>query len=142
LRAIAQSAFEATSEGRKRNHALVIDDSAMVARLAAQILSDNGYRVSTAQSMEQALADVDIAHVDLILSDIFMPGMGGLEGIKRIKAVWPKVRVVAMSAGLSERVSSERATSAAVRAGADAEIQKPFTPQALMNIIIDVMAYS
>ncbi len=142
LRAIAHSAFEATTEGRKRNHALVIDDSTVVMHLTAQILSDNGYRVSTAQSMEEALANIDIAHVDLILSDIFMPGMGGLEGIKRIKAVWPKVKVVAMSAGLNERLTSERATSAAVRAGADAEIAKPFTPQALMNIIIDVMAYA
>ncbi|ESQ83215.1 hypothetical protein AEAC466_13265 [Asticcacaulis sp. AC466] len=140
LRAIVQAAYDNTSEGRKRNHALVVDDSPVVSHLTAQILTDNGYRVSTAKSMEEALANPDIAHLDLLVSDIFMPGMGGLEGIKIIKGTWPKVRVLAMSAGLGERVTSERATSAAVRAGADAEIRKPFQPHELMHTVIDLMA--
>ncbi len=140
LRAIVQSAFDAMSDSKRRRQALVIDDSAVVGQIAAQMLSDNGYRVSTATSMEQALADPEIARVDLILSDIFMPGMGGLEGIKRIKATWPTVRVLAMSAGLNARVTAERATSAAVRAGADAEIHKPFTQADLMNTVIDLFA--
>ncbi|BBF80088.1 response regulator [Asticcacaulis excentricus] len=140
MRAIVESAQADASEGRKRKHALVIDDSHTVATLTAQTLSDNGYRVSIAHSMEEALDNEDIAHVDLIVSDIFMPGMGGLQGIRVIKSTWPNVRILAMSAGLDARVSSDRATSAAMAAGADAEIQKPFRPVELINTAIKLMA--
>ncbi len=140
MRAIVQAAYENMTEGKRRKAALVIDDSAVVGHLTAQILSDHGYRVTTALSMEQALGNADIAHVDLVVSDVFMPGMGGLEGIRRIKQAWPRVKVLAMSAGLETRITSERATSAAVKAGADAEIQKPFTPLELMNTVIDLVA--
>lgn len=140
VRAIAQSAQLDLDEGRRRKHALVIDDSHVVATLTAQALSDNGYRVSIAKSMEEALGSIDIAHVDLVITDIFMPGMGGLEGIRIIKTTWPKVKVMAMSAGLNARITSEKATSAAVRVGADAEIHKPFTPAQLINLTIELMA--
>lgn len=140
LGAILQFSSNIEDNGRKPRHALVVDDSLVVGHLTSQILSDGGYRVSTASSMEDALANVDIAHVDLIVSDIFMPGMGGLKGIKILKATWPTVKVLAMSAGLGARITSENAISAAVKAGADAEIRKPFTHIQLMNTVIDVMA--
>ena len=127
-------------EGRRRLHALIIDDSPTVISLTAQTLRDNGFRISTAESMEDAMANVDIAHVDLVVSDIFMPGMGGLEGIKIIKANWPEVKVLAMSAGLETRITPQRATNAAVRHGADAEIHKPFKPVELINLTIELMA--
>ncbi|ESQ78346.1 response regulator [Asticcacaulis sp. YBE204] len=140
LRSIVESAQADAAEGRRRKHALVIDDSHTVATLTAQILTDNGYRVSIAHSMEEALDNTDIAHVDLIVTDVFMPGMGGLQGIRVIKSTWDNVRILAMSAGLASRVSSDRATSAAVAAGADAEIQKPFKPVELINTAIHLMA--
>jgi len=140
VRAIVQSAQTDLSEGRRRLHALVIDDSHVVGTLTAQTLSDNGYRVSVVKSMEEALSNIDIAHVDLVVSDIFMPGMGGVQGIKIIKSTWPKVKVLAMSAGLTTRVSSQKATSAAVKVGADAEIQKPFTPGELISLTLELMA--
>lgn len=138
LRGIVRSAEEDLLSGKRRRHALVIDDSAVVAKLTAQILSDNGYRTSVAHTMEEALTSGDIAHVDLVICDIFMPGMGGLEGIRVIKAAWPKVKVIAMSAGLDERVSSQRAISAAVKAGADGEILKPFTATQFMDLIVEL----
>ena len=138
--AIVETAEQDIAEGKRRHHALVIDDSHVVANLTAQMLSDHGFRVSTAASMEEALANVDIGHIDLAVCDIFMPGMGGLEGIKLIKSSWPSVKILAMSAGLETRVTPERATSAAVRAGADGEIQKPFKPLDFINTVISIMA--
>ncbi len=137
---IVDTAERDMAEGRRRLHALIIDDSPTVVTLTSQILRDNGFRISTAESMEDAMANVDIAHVDLVVSDIFMPGMGGLEGIKVIKANWPEVKVLAMSAGLQTRITPERATNAAVRHGADAEIHKPFKPIELINLTIELMA--
>jgi len=137
---IVDTAERDMTEGRRRLHALIIDDSATVVALTSQALRDNGFRISTAATMEDAMANVDIAHVDLVVSDIFMPGMGGLEGIKIIKTNWPAVKVLAMSAGLETRITPERATGAAVRHGADAEIQKPFKPIDLINLTIELMA--
>ena len=140
IRAIVQNAEQDMAEGKRRRHALVIDDSPTVVTLTAQILSDHGFRVSTANSMEEALDNTDIGHVDLVVSDIFMPGMGGLEGIKVIKSAWPRVKVVAMSAGLETRITPERATNAALRHGADAELKKPFKPLDLINLTVELMA--
>jgi len=137
---IVDTAEREIVEGRRRPHALIIDDSPTVVTLTSQTLRDNGFRISTAQNMEDAMENVDIARVDLVVSDIFMPGMGGLEGIKIIKANWPEVKVLAMSAGLQTRITPQRATSAAVRLGADAEIQKPFKPVELINLTIELMA--
>ena len=142
LRAIVKSAEQDQAEGRHRLHALVIDDSQTVGTLTGQMLSDAGYRVSVVKSMEEALDNVDIAHVDLVLSDIFMPGMGGLAGIKIIKTTWPWVKILAMSAGLNTRISPERAVSAAVKAGADAEICKPFKAAQLVHLTLEMMATS
>ncbi|ESQ86555.1 response regulator [Asticcacaulis benevestitus] len=140
LRAIVQSAEQDQAEGKHRFHALVIDDSPTAGKVTGQMLSDNGYRVSIVKSMEEALDNVDIAHVDLVLSDIFMPGMGGLAGIKIIKSTWPWVKILAMSGGLSNRITSGRATSAAVKAGADAEISKPFKSVELVHLTLEMMA--
>ncbi len=140
LQNIVDNAERDVVEGRRRNHALVIDDSPTIVTLTSQALRDNGFRVSSASTMEEAMANFDIAHVDLVVSDIFMPGMGGLEGIKIIKANWPAVKVLAMSAGLQTRITAQRATGAAVNHGADAEIHKPFKPIDLVNLTIELMA--
>jgi hypothetical protein len=50
------------------------------------------------------------------------------------------VKVLAMSAGLQTRITPQRATNAAVRHGADAEIHKPFKPVELINLTIELMA--
>ncbi len=137
--AIVAAAEQDYAQGSRRRHALVVEDSQTVLKLTAQMLEDSGFRVSTAQSMEEALTNVDIGHIDVAVCDIFMPGIGGLEGIKRIKRSWPSVKVLAMSAGLGERISPERAVSAALQAGADAEISKPFTAMAFANAVAGLM---
>lgn len=140
LQNIIDNADSDLTEGQRRRHALVIDDSSTIVTLTSQALRDNGFRVSSASTMEDAMENVDIAHVDLVVSDIFMPGMGGLEGIKVIKANWPTVKILAMSAGLQARITPQRATSAAVNHGADAEIHKPFKSMDLVNLTIELMA--
>lgn len=115
-------------------HVLIIDDSSTVRRFAREPLMRAGYRVSEAASMEDAFANVDIAHVDLVLCDVFMPGMGGLKGMRTIKDTWPKVKILSMSAGVDGRVSEADALDATRRIGADAQIAKPFTPEDLIEV--------
>jgi len=135
IKQILQSASKEHKIGARRKHVLAIDDSRTVRSFISGALDFSGYRASVAESMEEALSSIDIAHVDLVLCDIFMPGMGGLEGIRAIKSAWPKVKIIAMSAGMEEMVSEEEALKAASMIGAHAQIKKPFTPDALAQIV-------
>lgn len=120
--------------GKRRKHVLVIDDSSIVRTIATRALEGGGYRVSQAASMEEAFSNVDIAHVDLVLCDVFMPGMGGLKGMRTIKTTWPRVTIVSMSAGIEDKVSEVEALNATRKVGADAQIAKPFTAEDLVEL--------
>ncbi len=95
--------------------------------------------------MEEALESVDIAHVDVVITDIFMPGMGGIEGIQVIKQTWPSVSLIAMSAGAEARLgktgaSNTQVLSAARYMGAHALLPKPFTSEDLTDLIAAVLS--
>jgi len=123
----------------RAKHVLVIDDSRTVRKFAVKALDLKGYRVSEANTMEEAFSDVDIAHVDLVLCDVFMPGMGGLKGIRMIKQTWPTVKIISMSAGIENRVSETDALNATRKIGADAQISKPFSAADLNNLVDSVL---
>jgi CheY-like chemotaxis protein len=122
-------------DNTRPKHLLVIDDSVTVCLFIAKHLEGLGYRISIAQTMEYAFSNVDIAHVDLVLCDIFMPGMGSLRGMRQIRATWPNVKVISMSAGVSERVSGIDALNLSRDIGIDAQIVKPFSAQDLASVI-------
>ena len=125
--------------GGTRKHLLVIDDSRTVCHFVKNGLDESQFRVSIADSMESAFDSVDIAHVDVVLCDVFMPGMGGLEGIRHIKATWPGVPVISMSGGYDGHMGEADALAAARKIGADAALAKPFNASTLTTLIGDVL---
>ena len=132
LRGIMGAIEQDRLKGRKRPHVLVIDDSRTVRKVLVNSFKSADYRVSEAGSMEAAFADCDIAHVDLAVCDIFMPGMGGVQGMAMLKQAWPRIGVIAMSAGMDGQMTEAQALEAAARVGADSCIAKPFTAQVLL----------
>jgi CheY-like chemotaxis protein len=64
---------------------LVVDDAALNLKLTHILLRNEGYRVVTATDAEQAIVILDSLHPDLILIDIQLPGMDGLEFTRRLK---------------------------------------------------------
>lgn len=132
---IFSQAFVTSSSVERKKAVLVIDDSRTLRAFIRGVLEFAGYRVHEAESMEQAFRDVDIAHVDAVLCDIFMPGMGGLEGIRHIKKTWPSVPVVAMSAGIEDKVSEAEVLNATEKLGANAKLPKPFKPEQLLETV-------
>ncbi|ESQ78841.1 response regulator [Asticcacaulis sp. YBE204] len=121
-------------------HILVVDDCRVVRTLACRALVEKGYRISEARSMEEAFDRVDIAHVDVVVTDIFMPGMGGIEGIQIIRATWPQVAVIAMSAGTERGADFNQVLSAAKYMGATAQLPKPFTAGDLTLLVEAVLS--
>ncbi len=134
LKDVLDSLAKDAAGGKRRKHVLVIDDSQTVRTIATRALEGAGYRVSQADSMEEAFNNVDIAHVDLVLCDVFMPGMGGLVGMRTIKATWPRVTIISMSAGIEHKVSEQDALNATRKFGVDAQIAKPFTAEDLVDL--------
>lgn len=110
---------------------LVIDDEESHASLVSRVFRKNGYYVAIAHSAEEGLAKFEDQDFDLVITDIFMEGVGGIAGIDKIRASRPDVMIIAMSAGYSD-MSAQKALTTAQEVGADAVLPKPFALASLM----------
>ena len=105
--------------GRRR--LLVVDDEASMVDFLALLFRDDGYKVDTAGSVEEARRALAGQGFDLVLCDILMPDGSGLDLLKEIKASDPNAAVVMMTAYTSTRSAIE-----AMKLGAYDYISKPF----------------
>ena len=107
---------------------LVVDDTSANIRVLEAILEPNGYRVVAATSGPDAIAAVGEHPVDLVLLDINMPGMNGLEVCRRLRASDPDrvLPIVMVTAGADEN------TGTAIEAGADDFLVRPFDQSELL----------
>ncbi len=105
---------------------LVVEDDADVREFVVEVLRESGYHVTPAVDGVHALEIADRAHFDVVVSDVVMPRIGGLEFVPRMRRAQPNARVLLMSgyAADSEHVEEHLA-------GADGFLPKPFTPSAL-----------
>jgi two-component system response regulator MtrA len=106
-------------EATRRTSVLVVDDEHAIRALLGEGLREEGFAVTTARSAEDALRLVERDAPDVVLLDLVLPGMGGLDLAHEIHARWP-VSIIAMSA--STRLLNSARHMPFVR---DA-IQKPF----------------
>ncbi len=113
---------------------LVIDDEESHASLVSRVFRKNGYDVAVAHNAEDGLAKFEGQGFDLVITDIFMEGIGGLKGIDRIRETHPDVLIIAMSAGYSD-MSAKAALDSAREIGADAVLPKPFPLADLMATV-------
>ena len=100
---------------------LVVDDEASMVDFLALLFRDDGYKVDTAGSVEEARRALAGQGFDLVLCDILMPDGSGLDLLKEIKASDPNAAVVMMTAYTSTRSAIE-----AMKLGAYDYISKPF----------------
>ncbi len=99
---------------------LVVDDEREIVRALQRSLTARGYTVFTASSGEEAVEMVAKMHPDLLLLDLLLPGMSGLEVCRRVRAV-SNVPIIVLSVKNSERDKVE-----ALDLGADDYVAKPF----------------
>src|SRR3990172_6382923 len=105
-----------------REDILVIDDEPNILKVSEDILTDEGYRVRTAHSGEVALAEVKRTPPDLVILDIWLPGMDGLQVLDLLKGMVPETPVIMIS-GHGTIETAVRA----VKMGAYDFIEKPPT---------------
>src|SRR5512139_47816 len=103
---------------------MVVDDDVSILDVMQQSLDMEGYSCEVFARGEDALAALERKPVDVLLTDIVMPGMRGLELVGRAKLLHPSITAIVMT-GFAEEFSYDEA----VRAGAADFIKKPFTVQ-------------
>ncbi|HEY3308655.1 MAG TPA: sigma-54 dependent transcriptional regulator [Desulfuromonadaceae bacterium] len=100
---------------------LIADDELSMREFLTILLEREGYQVSSASSAEEALDLLDSSLFDLIISDVQMPGLGGIELLARVKATTPETAVLMITAFSAAEQAVE-----AMKLGAYDYISKPF----------------
>lgn len=110
----------------RKRRALVVDDDAEMRRMLGLVLRRGGYDVELADGGEQALLLAAGAPPDVVVTDLHMPGMDGVELLGKLRQVIPDLPVIVLTAsgGITSAVE-------AMRAGAEDYLTKPVDPQAL-----------
>jgi DNA-binding NtrC family response regulator len=101
-------------------HILVVDDEVNIRNALVTMLEKKGYRVYGAGTGEAALQHLEEARMDLVITDLRMPGIGGMEFLRRLKDKWSDTEVVVMTA-----FGSIDTAVAAMRLGAYDYLTKP-----------------
>lgn len=115
---------------------LVVDDERNMLMVMQMALEDAGYRVLTAERAEDAVGLLRDPDLDVILSDLKMPGMGGKEFIQRCRQERSDVPVIVVTAYGSIRSAIE-----CIQAGASDYLTKPFEPEELQFAVQSAIRY-
>ena len=117
-------------EKNKHKQILIVDDDLDLREDLAEILSQDGYLVQTAENVTNAFKTLQQGHFDIVLLDFMMPGMNGIEALHELKRLSPKAEVIMMTAF----ATIENAVDA-IKRGASEFITKPFKIEELQILI-------
>ena len=114
---------------------LICDDAAFMRMMIKDILTKNGYNVvGEAENGVKAIEAYSDCNPDLVLMDITMPEMNGIDAVKAIKALDPSVKIVMVSAMGQQPMVIE-----AIQAGANDFIVKPFQAERVLEAVKKVI---
>ena len=113
---------------------LIVDDDPLTREIAVELLTDAGHDCLVAEDGRQGLAVLQARPADLVLLDMIMPVMDGVETLRHIKAAWPALPVLVMSAG-ARTISMQSLLRLAASLEADEVIQKPLRAATLLPVV-------
>lgn len=118
---------------------LLVEDESAVRALAKRVLTQKGYRVLDASDGAIALriAASHVGEIDLVLTDVAMPNLGGRGMVEELRELSPDLRVLFMSGYPREEVFSDKAT-----ADRSPYVQKPFTSDTLCSEVRAALGYA
>jgi len=127
---------------------LVIDDEPFVLEALARVLGSTAVTVIGASNADAGLTAMRESPVDLVIIDVILPGMDGVEAIKIMRRDFPAVRIIAISGGgnfglnsyLPEAISTNAYLAACTAAGANGTLAKPFETAELRALIDQVQS--
>ncbi len=109
---------------------LIVDDEPVLASSLARLLETHGHRVTVATNGETALRRYCERSFDLVISDVVMPGMSGVEFLRRLRLIDPQAQVLVMTGQ-----AGSRQTEQMLRLGAFDVVSKPFGVAELLAVI-------
>lgn len=114
---------------------LIIDDEEIILRSCLRIFTEKEYQVETAANGMAGIRKIEEGEYDLLILDLMMPKMNGLEVLQRVKASHPEICVI-MVTGLAQDESAVKAMAM----GAYAYLPKPFDPEELKLVVQRALA--
>ena len=134
--AAAQDSLGLPRADRGQETILLVEDETNLRRLARQYLENQGYKILEAEDGAAALQIVDGYHgaIDLLLTDVIMPGMNGRELAARVTNLLPDVRVLYMSGYTENAVGQDGTLDAGINL-----LQKPFSLPALKDRVRELL---
>jgi DNA-binding NtrC family response regulator len=117
---------------------LIIDDDESITSLLRMVLSRQGYEVLTAANGRERVKLFNSTPADLVISDILMPEMDGLEALKQLRQLSPNLKLIAVSGG-GVRLKMD-VLRVAELLGAAATFEKPYKIDALLASVRQLLA--
>jgi CheY-like chemotaxis protein len=133
---LLSSRLKQPTEGPMSSTILVVDDEPSIALTLASILQRQGYQVFTAPDADSALKSLEQVNPDLVISDVIMPGMNGLEMAITLRSLRPNCPVILMSgnANTQDLLEDARAEGHVYEV-----LAKPIPPRELLARIASVL---
>lgn len=107
---------------------LIIDDESGIVEEVESFFSEEGYDVLTADTAKEGIAHIKESQPDILILDIKLPDMSGLEVLKLCKEISPKTKIIVNTGYVDQAIIDE-----AEELGRDAFLQKPFNLEALLD---------
>jgi len=114
---------------------LVVDDEDIVRTSCSRTLVPEGYDVRLAKNGVEGLQMAAEERFDLVLTDLKMPDMDGIDVLRNIKEKWPETHVIIVTGYQTVDTAVK-----AIKLGANNYIEKPFTPDALLSAVTEALA--
>jgi len=116
---------------------LLMDDNVAFVEIMAQVLTHAGHQAWVANGGQEGLRLLDQHPVDLVITDVVMPGQDGIETILRLRKTHPKLPVIVMSGDSPRHAALYLST--AQKLGALKTLAKPFSAATLLNAVTEAL---
>jgi len=112
---------------------MIVDDNPAILGLLRQILEEEGHTVDDAPDGHVALRHFAGDPADLVICDVYMPNMNGIEFVMRVREAFPDARIIGMSGG--GFLSAEAVLEAVRNLGAVGVLEKPFQVEDVIRLV-------
>ncbi len=112
------------------SHILVVDDEQGIRQVLQEVLGDEGYQVTAVEDGFQALEVLGRGEVDLMILDVWLPNMGGIDVLKRTRQEWPDLEVIVISGHANINMAVQ-----AVKIGAFDFLEKPLSLEKTTKVV-------